>query len=490
MTNARLISIFGGLVLLLAVGVGSTTANHVPPVFVAGNPDCQDLGFDFGFKVDPPLSGHYTGPLVGDPPAYIDLTVTSATHFDWASNLTILAVISKGGPNANVYYYNPPATFSDTGLHSPINPANGQPFGLSHVEFCYDDRTVPEGDPLDVEKTANGTSDLRYTWLIDKAVDQTSVTATPPGSVTFNYTVTVSHDAGVVSNYAVSGVITVSNTNAYPVTGVTITDQLSDATVCTVTGGVNAVIPAAGSANFNYSCLPPNAAAVSNAVTVSWPDQAGPPVLPAGNAVFVAPINWTQNVIDECVNVTDTYAGNLGMVCVGDANPTVFNYSRTVPIPEFGCQEYDNTATFTTTDTGTTGSDSVTVEVCSTFEGCTPGYWKQTQHFDSWVATGFNPNQTVGSVFAGAAANPYHNNTLVQALEFGGGGGVNGAKQILLRAAVAAVLNASHPDIDYQFTTAQVINSVNAALASGNRATILALASDLDDANNAGCPLN
>jgi hypothetical protein len=42
----------------------------------------------------------------------------------------------------------------------------------------------------------------------------------------------------------------------------------------------------------------------------------------------------------------------------------------------------------------------------------------------------------------------------------------------------------------YPLTTAQVIAAVNAALASGNRTTMLALANQLDTHNNRGCPLN
>jgi hypothetical protein len=82
------------------------------------------------------------------------------------------------------------------------------------------------------------------------------------------------------------------------------------------------------------------------------------------------------------------------------------------------------------------------------------------------------------------------NRTLVQALNFKGGSGAQGAAQILLRAAVAALLNSAHPDVDYPRTTAEVIADVNAALASGNRSTMLALATELDDDNNLGCPLN
>jgi hypothetical protein len=40
------------------------------------------------------------------------------------------------------------------------------------------------------------------------------------------------------------------------------------------------------------------------------------------------------------------------------------------------------------------------------------------------------------------------NNTLMEALNFGGGKGVEGAAKILFRAAVAAILNATHPNLD------------------------------------------
>jgi hypothetical protein len=82
------------------------------------------------------------------------------------------------------------------------------------------------------------------------------------------------------------------------------------------------------------------------------------------------------------------------------------------------------------------------------------------------------------------------NYTLLQAMSFKGGSTTTGAAQILLRAAVPALLNAAHPDVDYPLTTAQIISQVNAALASNDRSTILALAATLDRYNNRGCPLN
>jgi hypothetical protein len=121
-------------------------------------------------------------------------------------------------------------------------------------------------------------------------------------------------------------------------------------------------------------------------------------------------------------------------------------------------------------------------------EGCTPGFWKN--HVGSWAATGLTPGRTAGSVFTAASAFPsLASRTLLQSLQGGGGSGTIGAARILLRAAVAALLNASHPQLDYPRTPTDVIAAVNAALASNNRTTMLTLATALDNENQLGCNL-
>lgn len=122
-------------------------------------------------------------------------------------------------------------------------------------------------------------------------------------------------------------------------------------------------------------------------------------------------------------------------------------------------------------------------------QGCTPGYWKN--HPGAWPATGYQTGQRVDSVFGAASAWPSLGSAgLIDALSFNGGSGVEGAARNLLRAAVAALLDASHPNVDYPRQPASVIADVDAALASGNRDTMLSLASGLDRDNNLGCPLN
>jgi hypothetical protein len=111
-------------------------------------------------------------------------------------------------------------------------------------------------------------------------------------------------------------------------------------------------------------------------------------------------------------------------------------------------------------------------------QGCTPGYWKQPHHFDSWV--GYTQNQSFNTVF-GIGTNWFPNSfTLLDALNANGGG-----TNALARHAVAALLNAAQGF--YPQTEAQVIADVQAAYAANDPAT---LKEKLEDQNELGCPLN
>jgi cysteine-rich repeat protein len=120
-------------------------------------------------------------------------------------------------------------------------------------------------------------------------------------------------------------------------------------------------------------------------------------------------------------------------------------------------------------------------------EGCTPGFWKN--HTSHWI--GYLPSASIGSVFGSASAFPtLADDSLLEGLSYHGGNGAIGGARILLRAAIAALLNEAHPDVDYSVDG--VIALVNAALDTKDRDTMIALAGLLDDANNGadGCPLS
>ncbi|MHB1155376.1 MAG: SdrD B-like domain-containing protein [Phycisphaerales bacterium] len=112
------------------------------------------------------------------------------------------------------------------------------------------------------------------------------------------------------------------------------------------------------------------------------------------------------------------------------------------------------------------------------YEGLTPGYWKQSQHFDDWV--GYQTTDSFNAIFGVTSSN---NPTLLQALGAKGGG-----EFALERHAAAALLNAANPDVNYQYTTAQIIAMVQQAYATGDfesAKNVLAAANELE-LNNCG----
>jgi hypothetical protein len=266
-----------------------------------------------------------------------------------------------------------------------ISAPNSYPVKPSDCK--YDAFKVQTGTPsasgLVVTKDAAGSYDTTYSWTIGKSVDKTRVEQIG-GTATFNYTVTVGYDGGVNSNVHVTGTIDVFNPNAGSVSGVDVTDVLSDSTVCTVNAGAATNLTvAAGDNYYGYSCDLSSTpqGQLDNTATATWPEQAVDPegALAAGSSDFIfSDIGFAQTLIDNCVNATDSYAGPLGTVCAGDANPKLFTYSRTIAIPAYDCVAYDNTATFTTNTTGTTGSASARVTVCGPAKtgALTMGFWQ------------------------------------------------------------------------------------------------------------------
>jgi hypothetical protein len=112
-------------------------------------------------------------------------------------------------------------------------------------------------------------------------------------------------------------------------------------------------------------------------------------------------------------------------------------------------------------------------------KGCTPGYWKVKPHLDSWPATGYTTGQSFESAFG---VNAFPGKTLHQVLSQGGGHLI-----ALGRHAVAALLNAAHPNVAYDMTPAQVVSAFQAAFASG---AYEATKNVFEAFNEQGCPIN
>lgn len=157
-----------------------------------------------------------------------------------------------------------------------------------------------------------------------------------------------------------------------------------------------------------------------------------------------------------------------------------------------------------------------------TCEGCTPGYWGRCQHFGSWVAAGFSTTDTFNSVFGvseyedcngtpytlldvlflqgnsykcnvpfnGNDPNnqPAHPSGPPASCTHGNAFGNLGGDPISVNLgfhAVAALLNAGHPNVNYGYTSGEIIDLFK----SHYKANGEALKNTLDMLNNRGCQL-
>ena len=141
---------------------------------------------------------------------------------------------------------------------------------------------------------------------------------------------------------------------------------------------------------------------------------------------------------------------------------------------------------------GNQTSSSGSAILKSFWYGRTPGFWKN--HPASWPSP-YLPTTLVSSVFSGVSVlngttldlnGDKQADTLMSALAYKGGSTLQGGAQILLRAAVAALLNEDYYGVDYpaESSTSALILHVNTILLTKDRAQYIALASYYDYWNN------
>ena len=178
---------------------GRPSGDGVQPIFMTGNPDCLDVmtaaQFLFEHKQDPPQDatinltfGNLSGTLV-----VVENEAAQTFSFTFTGDFVAAGVIVKGGSNANFYDYRPDGNAADTGLHAPVNPANGKFYGLSHISFCITGIPPEEETPeIDVEKSCPDSVDagdeIEYTITIEntgtEALVDISVDDTLLGDIT------------------------------------------------------------------------------------------------------------------------------------------------------------------------------------------------------------------------------------------------------------------------------------------------------------------
>jgi hypothetical protein len=217
--------------------------------------------------------------------------------------------------------------------------------------------------------------------------------------------------------------------------------------------------------------------------------------LPAGyewTSVQISSLDASSGVPERGILYADSDGvfnppgGSVGDTVIETFEGLTDPVEATFPIPAaFAASPYLVFEPFDFTAGGSTDNDylvyKATIELADEGggEGCTPGYWKQPQHLDSWVT--YLPTDFFDTVF-GVTSSFGSTFTLLQALKQGGGG-----EKALGRHAVAALLNSVNPDVSYEFTTAEVIAIVQEAYATGDFKAAKKL---LEEQNESGCPLN
>lgn len=178
----------------------------------------------------------------------------------------------------------------------------------------------------------------------------------------------------------------------------------------------------------------------------------------------------TDILVPQCDN-------DIGFLAVGE----FVSYTCTAPDVT---QSFTNEACVSGEDgdgTPVADCDPSTVEIPPAGgEGCTPGFWKQSQHFPAWLNPPYSPSTQFSAVFD----NAFPGKTLLQVLSQGGGG-----LKALGRHTVAALLNAATADVSYDITTQGVIDAFNEVY-PGSKSDYNGLKYEFENFNEQGCPIN
>jgi hypothetical protein len=121
-------------------------------------------------------------------------------------------------------------------------------------------------------------------------------------------------------------------------------------------------------------------------------------------------------------------------------------------------------------------------------EGCTPGFWKNRgRRIGAWDLTPYALHDNYDLTFGTAV---FGSSTLLEVIRNRPDVGVpHDLYKALGRHSVAAVLNASHPDVDYDMSAADVIALTASAFASNDLGVIEDAKDTLADFNEQGSDL-
>jgi len=279
--------------------------------------------------------------------------------------------------------------------------------------------STPFDPAIDVFKTATGLYDLDWSWSLAKTgcavVNGTALSPCQTkfnqvgGTVTFQYTLTLTPGTPVrTNNEVVGGIIVVATPGGdilghpVPVTGITLEDNIAygfpltkdETATCVIDGewtnypdtpmniAPGTVPPSfSGTKVFAYHCSytslgPANETGETNQAILRANSPATAPN--GGNeAEALAPFTFAKDQdIDGCVTVKDAFDGGTavdkGTVCWNDTVKTI-TYTRDIPVPATGCQTVNNVAS-----SSLTLDAPAQVTVCGPVKtgGLTMGFWQ------------------------------------------------------------------------------------------------------------------
>jgi hypothetical protein len=205
------------------------------------------------------------------------------------------------------------------------------------------------------------------------------------------------------SGHGIAGTITVLNPAPVAATVTGVSDSFNGAPL-TVSCPVTFPLSLASGASFvcTYSHALGGVVNGTNTATATTTGDVG-----SGTGTAAVTFGAPTTTTDECIDLTDSRYASLGMVCA-NASPFSHQVSYQLPIGPYetcGPTTFENVASFTTKDTGATGSDSVTVSSNVTCEptSCTltQGYWKTHSAF------GPAPYDATWALLPGAETTPF-----------------------------------------------------------------------------------
>jgi hypothetical protein len=220
-------------------------------------------------------------------------------------------------------------------------------------------------------------------WTIDKSADPSELTLQIGQQATVTYTVTVDRSCEETAWRVFDGILISASGTPTTVNGVSDTVTQGTTTTAAAVSCPSAfpfTIPAGASVLCSYSANLASGAAGTNTAAVQTVAEG---TVSSGATAFDFSSPETTNTVGgpPCVEVDDSFAGDLGFVCADDPLPATFTYPRTFgPFAQCGEQFFDNHAVLEIPGPGNVVIARAvhTLRVNVPCAGCalTIGYWK------------------------------------------------------------------------------------------------------------------